>query len=68
MAAAYQILGRSVPSHQLSIATLLGVVYIASPKPWAPAPPAHPLIDAASPEEEQFIKDFLAKNLDEQKH
>lgn len=68
MAATYQILGKAVPSHHLSIATLCGVAYLAMPKPWAPAPPSHPTINASSAEEEKFIKDFLAKNLDEKKH
>ncbi|KAG7660713.1 ATP19 [[Candida] subhashii] len=69
MGAAYTILGRTVQPHQLAIATLLGVVFIAVPKPWAPAAPAPtPSINASSPEEEKFIKEYLAKHLAEEKH
>lgn len=68
MASAYQILGRSVPSHHLALATLGLVVYLVMPKPWGAAPPAHPAVNASSPEEEKFIQDFLAKNLDDKKH
>lgn len=62
MGSAYTILGRSVPSHQLALATLGAVVLVAAPKPWAAAPPAVPSINAASAEEEKFVKEWLAKN------
>jgi F-type H+-transporting ATPase subunit k len=62
MGSAYTILGRSVPSHQLAIATLGAVVFAVIPKPWAPAPPSHPSINSSSPEEEKFVKEWLAKN------
>ncbi|KAK6463700.1 hypothetical protein DFJ63DRAFT_341558 [Scheffersomyces coipomensis] len=62
MAAAYTILGRSVPAHQLSIATLGAVAFIVAPKPWGSAGPKHPSINASSPEEEKFVKEWLAKN------
>lgn len=65
MAAGYTILGRTVHAHQLSIATLSAVAFIAAPKPWGPPAPTHPQILASSPEEEKFIKDFLAKNTEE---
>lgn len=64
MAAAYQILGRSVQPHVLALATLGSVVYITLPKPWGPPKPTHPAINASSPEEEKFVKDFLAKHLE----
>lgn len=68
MAAAYTILGKSVPAHQLAIATLGSVVLLVAPKPWGPPAPTHPPLGAASKEEEKFIQDFLAKNLKEEKH
>lgn len=64
MAAGYTILGRTVPAHYLSMATLGAVALVVVPKPWGPSPPAHPEIKASSAEEEKFIKDFLSKNLD----
>lgn len=62
MGAAYTILGKSVPSHQLALATLGAVVFYVVPKPWAAAPPKHPSINASSPEEEKFVTEWLAKN------
>lgn len=62
MGAAYQILGKSVPSHYLSLATLGAVVFIAAPKPWGPPAPTRPQIGASSPEEEKFVKEWLAKH------
>lgn len=64
MGAAYQILGRSVQPHVLALATLGAVVFVAVPKPWGPAKPSHPAISASSPEEEKYVKDFLAKHLE----
>lgn len=68
MGAAYNILGRSVPPHHLALATLGAVVFGVAPKPWGSAAPAHPQINASSPEEEKFVKEWLAKNGAEQKH
>ncbi|KAG2735022.1 hypothetical protein G9P44_001236 [Scheffersomyces stipitis] len=68
MGSAYTILGRSVPSHQLALATLGSVVLLILPKPWGPSAPKHPAINASSPEEEKFVKEWLAKNLPEEKH
>lgn len=69
MAAAYSILGRSVPSHQLALATLGAVVFLVIPKPWGPPAPKHPSVNASSPEEEKFVKEWLAKNAPkEEKH
>lgn len=65
MGAAYTILGRSVQPHVLALATLGAVVFVAAPKPWGPPKPTHPAIGASSPEEEKFVKDFLAKHLEE---
>lgn len=62
MAAAYTILGKSVPAHYLSLATLGAVTLAVVPKPWAPGPPAHPAINAANADEEKFVRDFLAKH------
>lgn len=62
MGAAYHILGRTVQPHQLAIATLGAVVFFTLPKPWGASKPTTPPISASSPEEEKFIKDFLAKN------
>ncbi|GEQ72081.1 hypothetical protein JCM33374_g5767 [Metschnikowia sp. JCM 33374] len=62
MGAAYTILGKSVPSNILALATLGSVVLLVAPKPWGPAKPVHPPINAASAEEEKFVKDFLAKH------
>ncbi|CAN3359390.1 ATP synthase subunit K, mitochondrial [Diutina catenulata] len=69
MGAAYHIMGRAVPPHQLALATLGLVTFIAMPKPWGPAAPKHPEINASSKEEEAFIKKFLQDNLKaEEKH
>lgn len=68
MGSAYTILGRSIPSHQLAIATLSAVVLLVAPKPWGPPAPKHPSINASSPEEEKFVKEYLAKHLQEEKH
>jgi F-type H+-transporting ATPase subunit k len=65
MAAAYTILGKAVPAHQLALATLGLVVFATIPKPWGPPAPAHPPISSSSAEEEKFIKEYLAKNLKE---
>ena len=62
MGAAYHILGRTVQPHQLAIATLGTVVFFTLPKPWGAPQPTTPPINAASPEEEKYIKDFLAKH------
>lgn len=67
MGAAYQILGRAVPPHQLALATLGLVVFAVIPKPWGPAAPKHPAINASSPAEEEFVKKYLSQNA-EQKH
>ncbi|ODV97039.1 hypothetical protein PACTADRAFT_1622 [Pachysolen tannophilus NRRL Y-2460] len=58
---AYQILGRSVQPHQLAIATLSTVLFFVIPKPWGSKTLASPSIGASSPEEEKFIKEYLAK-------
>lgn len=62
MGAAYNILGKSVQPHVLALGTLGALVFVTIPKPWGPAKPTHPAINAASPEEEKFVKDFLAKH------
>ncbi|CAK7901833.1 ATP synthase subunit K, mitochondrial [[Candida] anglica] len=67
MGSAYTILGRSVPSHQLALATLGAVAFVIAPKPWGAAPPKHPSVNATSPEEEKFVNEFLAKH-SEAKH
>lgn len=64
MGAAYNVFGRSVQPHVLSMATLGAVVFVALPKPWGPAAPAHPAINAASKEEETFVKNYLAQHAD----
>ncbi|KAI5954636.1 ATP19 [Candida jiufengensis] len=61
MGSAYTIMGRSVPSHQLAIATLCAVGLLVVPNPFA-SKPAHPPIKASSPEEEKFVKEWLAKH------
>ncbi|KAI5961393.1 ATP19 [Candida pseudojiufengensis] len=68
MGAAYTIFGRQVPSHQLAIATLSLVALLVVPNPFA-TKPAHPPIKASSPEEEKFVKEWLAKHdKTEEKH
>lgn len=63
MGAAYQILGRAVQPHQLAIATLSLVVVGVAPKPWSgSSAPSHPQINSSSPEEEKFVKEWLAKH------
>lgn len=64
MGAAYQIFGKSVQPHVLSLATLGAVAFVAIPKPWGPAKPTTPAINASSKEEEKFVQDFLAKHLE----
>ncbi|EGW32522.1 uncharacterized protein SPAPADRAFT_61584 [Spathaspora passalidarum NRRL Y-27907] len=69
MGAAYTILGRTFQPHQLAIATLGAVVYLVAPKPWAAKEvSAGPAINASSPEEEKFVKEWLAKHTAEEKH
>lgn len=65
---AYNILGRNVPAHQLALATLGSVAFVAAPKPWGPAGPQHPQINASSKEEEKFVQEWLAKHNTEEKH
>lgn len=48
--------------HQLAIATLGLAVFVLAPKPWGPPAATHPAINASSPEEDKFVKDFLAKH------
>lgn len=61
MGSAYTIMGRSVPSHQLALATLGCVVLLVLPKPWGAPAPKHPAINAGSKEEEKFVKEYLSK-------
>ncbi|CUM63327.1 uncharacterized protein PRCAT00000898001 [Priceomyces carsonii] len=68
MTATYQILGRSVGSHQLALATLGAVVFLAVPKPWGPPKATTPAINASSPDEEKFVKEWLAKNTPKEEH
>ncbi|KAK9455499.1 hypothetical protein V1511DRAFT_497908 [Dipodascopsis uninucleata] len=62
MGAAYQIFGRSVKPHQLSLATLgsaaLLVAALSGGKKSEPKSTLPP-INASSPEEEDFVKTFL---------
>lgn len=68
MGAAYHIFGKTVQPHQLALATLGSVVLLVIPKPWT-VKPAHPSINASSPEEEKFVKEWLAKHeKTEEKH
>ncbi|WPK26726.1 hypothetical protein PUMCH_004086 [Australozyma saopauloensis] len=62
MGAAYTILGRSVPPHYLALATIGAVGLVVAPKPWGNAKEAHAPINASSPEEEKFVKEFVAKH------
>ena len=57
MGAAYHIFGKTVQPHQLALATLGSVVLLVIPKPWT-VKPAH----ASSPEEDKFVKEWLAKH------
>lgn len=67
MGAAYHIMGRSVPAHQLAIATLGLVTLLAIPKPWNPAP-KHPKIIAESEDEKKFIEKYVQDHLKAEKH
>lgn len=62
MGAAYQILGRSVPPHQLALGTIGAVVLLCLPKPWSATPKKEAKIEAANPDEEKFIKAYLEKH------
>ncbi|KAK9379492.1 uncharacterized protein V2V93DRAFT_381965 [Kockiozyma suomiensis] len=67
--ATYQVLGRVVKPHQLSIATLGAAAALVVGLNLTKKPvekPTSPPINAATPEEEDFVKDFL-KSLDEKK-
>ncbi|AWU77391.1 uncharacterized protein C5L36_0D01280 [Pichia kudriavzevii] len=63
MGANYNLLGRSIPPHYLSLATIGAVVLLAAPKPWAPAVKKEAEINASSKEEEAFVKAYLEKHL-----
>lgn len=63
MGAAYNILGKSVPPQFLALGTIGAVVLLVVPKPWAPAVKKEAKIEAASKDEEDFIKKYLEKNL-----
>ncbi|EDK45427.1 conserved hypothetical protein [Lodderomyces elongisporus NRRL YB-4239] len=67
MGAAYTVLGRTFQPHQLALITLGSVVLLVMPKPWNPKP-QHPSINASSPAEEKFVKEYLSKHLKEEKH
>lgn len=62
MGAAYTILGKAIPPHQLALGTIGAVVLLCLPKPWAPTPKKEAKIDAANADEEKFIKEYLAKH------
>ncbi|GMM31988.1 F1F0 ATP synthase subunit K [Martiniozyma asiatica (nom. inval.)] len=62
MGAAYVILGKSVPPHFLALGTIGSVVALVMPKPWSSAPKKEAKIEAASSDEEKFIKNYLEKN------
>lgn len=67
MGASYQILGKSVPSYKLAIATLGAVTLVALPKPWGPGAPQHPPIVASSDEEAKFIEKYVQDHLNSEK-
>lgn len=62
MGAAYNILGKTVPPHQLALGTIGAVVLLVLPKPWATTPKKEAKIDAANADEEKFIKAYLEKH------
>ncbi|ODQ44672.1 hypothetical protein PICMEDRAFT_18075 [Pichia membranifaciens NRRL Y-2026] len=62
MGAAYNILGKAVPPHQLALGTIGAVVLLVLPKPWATTPKKEAKIDAANADEEKFIKAYLEKH------
>nr|QFP92351.1 DNA replication licensing factor MCM7 [Ogataea thermomethanolica (nom. inval.)]QGW56832.1 DNA replication licensing factor MCM7 [Ogataea thermomethanolica (nom. inval.)] len=62
MAGAYTILGKAVPPHHLAIATIASVVALVAPKPWTPKVKLEPKIESSSPEEAQFVKEYLEKH------
>nr|C0HK66.1 RecName: Full=ATP synthase subunit K, mitochondrial [Ogataea angusta] len=62
-AGAYTLFGKAIPPHHLAIATIGTVVALVAPKPWSPKVKLEPKIDASSPEEEKFIKEYLEKHL-----
>ncbi|CAH2450117.1 hypothetical protein PP7435_CHR3-1075 [Komagataella phaffii CBS 7435] len=66
MGAAYTILGKTFQPHQLALATIGLVTLLAIPKPGGAKKETTPQINASSPEEEAFIKEYLAKH--DQKH
>lgn len=63
MGASYNILGRAVAPHFLALGTIGAVVLLVVPKPWNATPKKEAKIEASSPEEEKFIKEYLDKHL-----
>lgn len=61
MGAAYQIFGRAVQPHQISIATLSAALLLVIPNPFASAAVKTPKIEASSAEEQKFIEEYINK-------
>lgn len=62
MGSTYQILGRTYQPHQLALATIGLLTFIAIPNPFAKKQPKTVDIKTDSKEEEQFIKEYLEKH------
>lgn len=62
MSGAYKIFGRTYQAHQLAIATLSVVALCVMPNPFAAKKPKTVELNASSPEEEEFIKNYLEKH------
>lgn len=63
MGAAYTILGKSVAPQFLALGTIGAVVALVAPKPWATVVKKEAKIEAANKDEEEFIKNYVAKHL-----
>lgn len=61
MGSAYTILGRSVPSYQLALGTIVTSLLFVLPNPFKKAE-SKPLWTASSEDEEKFIKEYLTKH------
>ncbi|CAI4050883.1 F1F0 ATP synthase subunit k SKDI_15G0820 [Saccharomyces kudriavzevii IFO 1802] len=66
MGAAYHIMGKAIPPHQLAIGTLglLGLLVV--PNPFKSAKPKSVDIKADNKDEERFIENYLKKHSERQ--
>ncbi|CAI4051126.1 hypothetical protein N7582_005122 [Saccharomyces uvarum] len=66
MGAAYHVMGKAIPPHQLAIGTLGLLSLLVVPNPFKRAKPKTVDIKTGNKEEEQFIENYLKKHLEKQ--